>query len=269
MDGWMAAAKGYFGVCTVILEPVVVSSHPLQNVGQLRWSLLSSTGPAAHAGYPRVAPKPSLPCMATGGARHGEGSPVVMKKMVHVQSSRPPPTASATAAQQGEHSRARTSRRRTWSHFSCVVFCLQQMLDFPLPPLLRSRWLLLLGETRGGSRPPSVPLLPASSRPPLRKRRGPTTTTLMKPVRTPSFLPFSISLSLSCLRLTPYRYNQLLVIRDTCLFRGVFVQMSCVPTVSTLLCVDTHVMLLGFSFSHSGLSRVRATLRPGEQQSPL
>ncbi|XP_029685001.1 rabphilin-3A-like [Takifugu rubripes] len=60
-------------------------------------------GPPAHAGYPRVAPKPSLPSMATGGARHGDagqGSPVVMKKTVPVQSSRPPPTASATAAQQ-------------------------------------------------------------------------------------------------------------------------------------------------------------------------
>lgn len=63
---------------------------------------LLSTRPQAQAGYPRVAPKPSLPCMATGGACHedgGQGSPVMMKT-VPVQSSRPH-TASATMAHQG------------------------------------------------------------------------------------------------------------------------------------------------------------------------
>ncbi|AWP06802.1 putative rabphilin-3A-like [Scophthalmus maximus] len=47
------------------------------------------------AGYPPVAPKPSVH-MATGGAgpqEAGQGSPVVMKKMVPVQSSRPQPVA--------------------------------------------------------------------------------------------------------------------------------------------------------------------------------
>lgn len=54
------------------------------------------------AAYPPVAPKPSAVRMATGGAgpeEVGQGSPVVMKKMVPVQSSRPQP---AGMAQQGE-----------------------------------------------------------------------------------------------------------------------------------------------------------------------
>lgn len=65
---------------------------------------LLSTWLQAHPGYPRLAPKPSLSSMATGRACHedaGQGSPVMMKKMVPVQSARPH-TASATMAQQGE-----------------------------------------------------------------------------------------------------------------------------------------------------------------------
>lgn len=61
--------------------------------------------PQGRAGYPPVAPKPSFTHMATGGAgpeEAGQGSPVVMKKMVPVQSSRSSPAASATLAQQGE-----------------------------------------------------------------------------------------------------------------------------------------------------------------------
>uniref|UniRef100_A0A8P4JVC5 Rabphilin-3A n=1 Tax=Dicentrarchus labrax TaxID=13489 RepID=A0A8P4JVC5_DICLA len=60
--------------------------------------------PHGRAGYPPVAPKPSVGRMATGGAgpeEAGQGSPVVMKKMVPVQSSRPQPAASATLAHQG------------------------------------------------------------------------------------------------------------------------------------------------------------------------
>ncbi|XP_076586198.1 rabphilin-3A-like isoform X1 [Chaetodon auriga] len=60
--------------------------------------------PQGRAGYPPVAPKPSVGRMATGGAgpeEAGQGSPVVMKKMVPVQSSRPQPAASTTVAQQG------------------------------------------------------------------------------------------------------------------------------------------------------------------------
>ncbi|XP_068560035.1 rabphilin-3A-like [Cebidichthys violaceus] len=60
--------------------------------------------PQGRAGYPPVAPKPSVVRMATGGAgpeEAGQGSPVVMKKMVPVQSSRPQPAGSATMAQQG------------------------------------------------------------------------------------------------------------------------------------------------------------------------
>ncbi|XP_047448102.1 rabphilin-3A-like isoform X2 [Mugil cephalus] len=59
--------------------------------------------PQGRASYPPVAPKPAVR-MATGGAgpeEAGQGSPVVMKKMVPVQSSRPQPAASATMAQQG------------------------------------------------------------------------------------------------------------------------------------------------------------------------
>ncbi|KAM3611801.1 uncharacterized protein V6R79_024391 [Siganus canaliculatus] len=58
----------------------------------------------SRSGYPPVAPKPSIARMATGGAgpeEGGQGSPVVMKKMVPVQSSRPQPAASAMMAQQG------------------------------------------------------------------------------------------------------------------------------------------------------------------------
>ncbi|CDQ89986.1 unnamed protein product [Oncorhynchus mykiss] len=54
-----------------------------------------------HAGKPPVAPKPSDVRMATGGTGHGyneggaQNSPVVLQKAVPVQSSRPPPAASA------------------------------------------------------------------------------------------------------------------------------------------------------------------------------
>lgn len=57
------------------------------------------------AGYPPVAPKPTVARMATGGAGPddvGQGSPTVMKKMVPVQSSRPQPSAAASLTQQGE-----------------------------------------------------------------------------------------------------------------------------------------------------------------------
>ncbi|XP_058492508.1 rabphilin-3A-like [Solea solea] len=57
--------------------------------------------PQGRAGYPPVAPKPAAAQMATGGAGPQEGSPVVMKKMVPVQSSRPQSAASVTVAQQG------------------------------------------------------------------------------------------------------------------------------------------------------------------------
>ncbi|KAM7416189.1 hypothetical protein PAMA_018315 [Pampus argenteus] len=53
--------------------------------------------PQGRAGYPPVAPKPSVGRMATGGAGSeevGQGSPMVMKKMVPVQTSRPQPVGS-------------------------------------------------------------------------------------------------------------------------------------------------------------------------------
>ncbi|XP_034452783.1 rabphilin-3A-like [Hippoglossus hippoglossus] len=61
--------------------------------------------PQGRAGYPPVAPKPSAVHTATGGAgpqEAGQGGPVVMKKMVPVQSSRPQPASSLAMAQQGQ-----------------------------------------------------------------------------------------------------------------------------------------------------------------------
>ncbi|XP_053276984.1 rabphilin-3A [Pleuronectes platessa] len=61
--------------------------------------------PQGRAGYPPVAPKPSAVPMATGGAgpqEAGQGGPVVMKKMVPVQSARPQPASSLAMAQQGQ-----------------------------------------------------------------------------------------------------------------------------------------------------------------------
>lgn len=58
----------------------------------------------ARAGYPPVAPKPAMR-MGAGGVgpeEAGQGSPVVMKKMVPVHSSRAQPAASAAMSQQGE-----------------------------------------------------------------------------------------------------------------------------------------------------------------------
>lgn len=60
--------------------------------------------PQTRVGYPPVAPKPSMVRMATGGAgaeEAGQSSPVVMKKMVPVHSSRPQPASSAAPVQQG------------------------------------------------------------------------------------------------------------------------------------------------------------------------
>ncbi|XP_054906600.1 rabphilin-3A-like isoform X1 [Poeciliopsis prolifica] len=57
----------------------------------------------ARAGYPPVAPKPAMRMAAggTGPEEAGQGSPVVMKKMVPVHSSRAQPAASAAMSQQG------------------------------------------------------------------------------------------------------------------------------------------------------------------------
>ncbi|XP_028435009.1 rabphilin-3A [Perca flavescens] len=60
--------------------------------------------PQGRTGYPPVAPKPSVARIATGGAGPEEvapGSPVVMKKMVPVQSSRPQPAAAQQVAGDG------------------------------------------------------------------------------------------------------------------------------------------------------------------------
>lgn len=73
--------------------------------------LFLGAGPQGRAGYPPVAPKPPGASMATGGAAPQEGSPVVMKKMVPVQSSRPQTAASVAMAQQGERQRASCTDR--------------------------------------------------------------------------------------------------------------------------------------------------------------
>lgn len=76
------------------------ASEPRKTASQAKAAGAESQG---HAGYPPVAPKPVLR-MAAGGAgpaEVGQGSPVVMKKMVPVQSSRPQPAASGAGAQQG------------------------------------------------------------------------------------------------------------------------------------------------------------------------
>lgn len=65
--------------------------------------LSSAPKPQSRSGYPPVAPKPSAIPMATGGAGPQEAeqeSPLVTKKMIPVQSSRPP--AAASVGQQGE-----------------------------------------------------------------------------------------------------------------------------------------------------------------------
>ncbi|XP_054867612.1 rabphilin-3A-like isoform X3 [Amphiprion ocellaris] len=86
-------------------EAVAQPQPPGQNQSQAPASehQVSGPEPQGRAGYPPVAPKPVLR-MATGGAgseEAGQGSPVVMKKMVPVQSSRPQPAASAAVTQQG------------------------------------------------------------------------------------------------------------------------------------------------------------------------
>lgn len=76
-------------VCMCVIHPCVLGPEP-----------------QGRAAYPPVAPKPELR-MATGGAGPGyadggaQGSPVVMKRAVTVQSSRPQTAVSATMAQQG------------------------------------------------------------------------------------------------------------------------------------------------------------------------
>uniref|UniRef100_A0AAQ5YVU4 Rabphilin 3A homolog (mouse), b n=1 Tax=Amphiprion ocellaris TaxID=80972 RepID=A0AAQ5YVU4_AMPOC len=80
------------------------ASQPKEAVAQPQPPGIYTSKPQGRAGYPPVAPKPVLR-MATGGAgseEAGQGSPVVMKKMVPVQSSRPQPAASAAVTQQGE-----------------------------------------------------------------------------------------------------------------------------------------------------------------------
>ncbi|KAM6930231.1 rabphilin-3A-like [Xenentodon cancila] len=77
------------------------ASEPQEAVTQPQPPGAESQG---RAGYPPVAPKPVVR-MASGGAgpeEAGQGSPVVMKKMVPVQSSRPQPAVTGTMAQQGD-----------------------------------------------------------------------------------------------------------------------------------------------------------------------
>uniref|UniRef100_A0A3B4XAS4 RabBD domain-containing protein n=1 Tax=Seriola lalandi dorsalis TaxID=1841481 RepID=A0A3B4XAS4_SERLL len=104
--------------------------------------------PLGRAGYPPVAPKPSAVCMATGGAgpqEAGQGSPVVMKKMVPVQSSRPQPA--ATMAQQGErqlgHNPYKESHALTKYYIpsGAIILCSQSHM---IQCGCRSRWRCVL-----------------------------------------------------------------------------------------------------------------------------
>uniref|UniRef100_A0A3P9LT08 Rabphilin 3A-like (without C2 domains) n=1 Tax=Oryzias latipes TaxID=8090 RepID=A0A3P9LT08_ORYLA len=126
------------------------------------------------AGYPPVAPKPSVR-MATGGAgpeELGQGSPVVMKKMVPVQSSRQQPSASAPMAQQGETSletdlsscckKLQPLNVNVWLN---VLWQETQALT-PLV-LLQSRDHLLTG----GSPLPTALITPGNNPPLLRRRK--------------------------------------------------------------------------------------------------
>uniref|UniRef100_A0A3P9JPB3 C2 domain-containing protein n=1 Tax=Oryzias latipes TaxID=8090 RepID=A0A3P9JPB3_ORYLA len=91
--------------CTAVKALSQVIMHLLfEFVVLIHSCLILAAESQGRAGYPPVAPKPSVR-MATGGAgpeELGQGSPVVMKKMVPVQSSRQQPSASATMAQQGD-----------------------------------------------------------------------------------------------------------------------------------------------------------------------
>ncbi|XP_049907980.1 rabphilin-3A-like isoform X2 [Epinephelus moara] len=85
-------------------QEVTQPQPPGQSQAPASEQQVSGPEPQGRAGYPPVAPKPSVARMATGGVgpeEAGQDSPVVMKKMVPVQSSRPQPAASATMAQQG------------------------------------------------------------------------------------------------------------------------------------------------------------------------
>ncbi|XP_072244358.1 rabphilin-3A-like [Leuresthes tenuis] len=84
-----------------VQPPRPAASQPREAVTQPQQPGAEQQGRGA---YPPVAPKPVIR-MAAGGAgpeEAGQGSPVVMKKMVPVQSSRPQPAASTAMAQHGD-----------------------------------------------------------------------------------------------------------------------------------------------------------------------
>ncbi|XP_039875315.1 rabphilin-3A-like isoform X1 [Simochromis diagramma] len=86
-------------------ETVTQQQAPGQNQNEALASEQQVSGPEPQGrpGYPPVAPKPVMR-MASGGAgpeEAGQGSPVVVKKMVPVQSTRPQPCASTNVTQQG------------------------------------------------------------------------------------------------------------------------------------------------------------------------
>jgi len=92
-------------MCVCACVRVCVCAHACMCVWRLMCVTAVPAGPERQSrpggGYPPVAPKPAEVRMATGGAgAPGQVSPVVMKKAVTVQSSRPQPA--AAAAQPGE-----------------------------------------------------------------------------------------------------------------------------------------------------------------------
>ncbi|XP_064824277.1 rabphilin-3A-like [Oncorhynchus masou masou] len=84
--------------------PEPASSDPRAAAGHPQSQARAGPEELGHAGKPPGAPKPSDVRMATGGTGHGyneggaQNSPVALQKAVPVQSSRPPPAASAQQA---------------------------------------------------------------------------------------------------------------------------------------------------------------------------
>uniref|UniRef100_H2M963 Rabphilin 3A-like (without C2 domains) n=1 Tax=Oryzias latipes TaxID=8090 RepID=H2M963_ORYLA len=161
--------------CTAVKASSQVIMHLLfEFVVLIHSCLILAAESQGRAGYPPVAPKPSVR-MATGGAgpeELGQGSPVVMKKMVPVQSSRQQPSASVAMAQQGETSletdlsscckKLQPLNVNVWLN---VLWQETQALT-PLV-LLQSRDHLLTG----GSPLPTALITPGNNPPLLRRRK--------------------------------------------------------------------------------------------------
>ncbi|XP_077600279.1 rabphilin-3A-like isoform X2 [Stigmatopora nigra] len=89
-------------------EQTTLQQKPGQSQNPPPTNQVSGAELKGRAGYPPVAPKPSVPRAATGHASLDEGdqgSPMVMKRMVPVQSSRPQPVVAPSMTPQGQPGR--------------------------------------------------------------------------------------------------------------------------------------------------------------------